>query len=480
MILVKFILLVLILFVFLAKMLSFVYRFQIKEYRFDRLFSYIREVGWHKFLYNSEFRFPAKSPRNIAIVTVLFLISLPVTVLAYSLSAPILLLSLALMPIQTFIMVSMFVFITDIPVYIYRERTIARAARAVAASKAHMIAITGTYGKSSVKELLYTLLSTKYKVGKTDKNMNTDIGVALCILSNLKKNSEFFIAEVGAYRIGEIAKIAKFIKPDTVIVTAFGNQHVDLYGSKEALVLAESEPLQFLSKEGVAYINADIPEFAEITNGAIYRIRTYSIKKKSASIYASGIRADAEGTQATIHLGEHTFEIQTKLLGSHSIQNLLPCILFAHDQGVSISQIRKAITGIEAIPHKLSLHKGLHDSTIISDSINSNVQGFIEAIKVAHLFPHKKKFIATPGIIELGAEKTQSYHQIIDELKHTHITLLTTDPAFADLTVRSQIQVFADNDALLKHIDTHLHKDTLLVLEGRFPQAVISRYMKKG
>ncbi len=479
MILVKFILLVLILFVFLAKMLAFLYRFQIKEYRFDRLFSSIRETGWFPFLYSSEFRMPAKSVRNLGIIAVLFVLSLPVTLLAYYLTAPILLLALILMPVQAFLLVSMCVFFTDIPVFIYRELKIKQAARLVAASKAHMIAITGSYGKSSVKELLYSLLSTRFKVGKTDKNMNTDIGVALCIMRSLKKNSEFFIAEVGAYRLGETAKIASFIKPKSVIVTAFGNQHVDLYGSKEALVLAESEPLQFLNEDGVAYLNADIPEFAEITQGAQYRIRTYSMKKKSASIYASNMKADARGTQATIHLGEHTFEIQTKLLGSHSIQNLLPCILFARDHGVSVTDIRRAIAGVEAIPHKLSLHSGLHDSTIISDSINSNVNGFIEAIKVAHMFPQKHKYIVSKGIIELGVQKQESYHQIVEELKHTHLTLLTTDKDFADLTVRSQVQVFPNEAELQTYIDKHLHKDTLLVIEGRFPQAFISRYIKQ-
>lgn len=476
MILVTFALIIIGLFLFLLKALYFTYMFQIKEYRFDRLLSTVREMGVFQFLYGIDFRLPAKKIRNmgitgitgcIGLISPLFLINLPLDELAYL---------FVLIPLFAFTIVSLLVGVSQIPVRVYRERLIALAASKLEASDAERIAITGSYGKTSVKEFLYELLKPHFHVMKTDKNMNTDVGVAISILKHLKKNTEICIIEMGAYRTGEIAKICSYVHPQKVIVTAFGNQHVDLYGSKDILVAAESEPLSFIGLDGVAYINKDIPEYEKLTSAAEFTTVSYSLSDTSASIYATGISADAEGTKATVHYKGKSFPLQTKLLGKHTIQNLLPVIAYVMDRGVGQTEIQKSIRHLEPIPAKLSIHSGYKKATVINDSNNSNVEGFIEAIHILDMFPNKKKLIVSKGIIELGSEKKASYTQIGDTLRETDSRLYTTDEDFK-LSGKASVTVFATEEELLHALLETIDAETVVLLEGRFSEHFIKKLL---
>lgn len=476
MILLKFLLIIFSLVVYFIKVLEYTYRYQLKEYRFDRMRSFMDEAGWLKTMYRFDFVLPAKKMRNAAILGSLFVVSLIYSVLIYRYSGFLILALTLLAPVCAFIDVTAMVWLTSFPVTLYREWRIRQAARKVIASKAIFIVVTGSYGKTSVKEYLYELLKTKYHVAKTEMNMNTDIGVALAVLKNLKKNTEYFIAEVGAYRTGEIAKICQFIKPSIVIITAFGNQHIDLYGSKKALVQAESEPLTFLNEQGRAYISKDIPEYEELVRRARFQVRTLSTRN-AADYRAQKIHVSADGVDAEIKTPDDVFTIQSQLLGQHIITNLLPAIACAMDLGVSKSRIRITVKEMEPIPDKLSVGHSARGAVVISDASNSNVEGFIEAIHVVALFPQKHKYIASKGIIELGEEKESSYRKIIEALLETDIVLLTTDPLFAQLS-KQQVEVFENEGFLKDHLDEKLDKGSLLLIEGRFTKAFTQHFTR--
>ncbi|MFW5703490.1 MAG: Mur ligase family protein [Patescibacteria group bacterium] len=474
MIVVSFILIVLLLFIFVLRITTYSYYFQIKEYRFDRLFSSMREQGILHFLYLQPFHLPAKKLRNVVTIGFLTIIALPVLCLSYQLPVMYLLILGILMPIISFVSVSCMVWGINIPVYMYRQYKIRRAQTKLQQHEVTVVGITGSYGKTSIKEYLAHLLETQYKTVKTLKNMNTDIGVAICILQMVKKTTEYLIAEIGAYRRGEAAAIAAFIQPSAVIVSAFGNQHIDLYGSKEVLVESESEPLQYLRADGTAYINADIPEFKKITKGAEYRIVTYSVERTDTDIYANAIKTSSSGTSAHIHYRGHWFPIETQLLGRHTIQNLLPAIAYASDQGILHPTIQKAVANLRPIEHKLSLHTGLNKSTILSDSLNSNVDGFIEAVRIASEFPHKEKIIISKGIIELGNDKHDSYRRIAKEIKATNLTLWTTDRLFPELIGPKQAQLFLDEEEIRSQLKQRIGEGSLVVLEGKFTKDFVA------
>ncbi len=466
MILLKFLVLVFTLYIYVSKVLEFLYRYQLKEYRWDRMKSYIKETGWWQLFYGMRLVFPGKRARNMAIFAFLFLEAIGYIWFSYRFPEWLLTIQLLLTPVIAFIDVSFLVWVTNIPVGWYREGIIRKAQKKLSASNAKVIMVTGSYGKTSVKEYLFDVLQEEFAVAKTDENMNTDIGVAQCILKNLKQNTQYFIAEVGAYRVGEIAKICSFAPPDYVVVTAFGNQHLDLYGSKENLVKAESEPLEFLQKEGIAFINGDIPEYDSLVKKRDFTIRTYSVGKRS-DIYATDIRVSDKGTAAKIHRHTTPFTISTTMLGSHTIQNLLPVVDLAFILGMSQPKIVRAIHELEPVKNKLSLHSGPKKTTVLSDAGNSNVNGCIEAIKILNHFPQEEKIVISKGIIELGKEKKQSYERILSELKKTSIQLYTTDKLFEEIDSTKTVYV-ADEGELLEALAKSYSPDTVILIEGRF------------
>ncbi|OGK26171.1 hypothetical protein A2954_04250 [Candidatus Roizmanbacteria bacterium RIFCSPLOWO2_01_FULL_37_12] len=430
--------------VYLLKSLDFIYLFQTKEYRVDRIMSFLNEENFLSLLYFRKIRMPGISLRNLLITQIIFLNSLLFTFFLLNQSQLNLLIFLLLTPPTAFLTMLLGVFISEIPVQIYRKKIIQQAKIKVAASDTVFIGITGSYGKTSTKEFLYQILSQKYKVAKTDKNNNSEIGVAISILKNLKPDTEYFIAELGAYRKGEIKATRELIHPKYGILTGIGNQHLGLFGSKENLLQAKAELLESLAKEGIAYINKDIKEWKYFADKTRVKKVFYSIKNLP-------------------------FEIKTNLPGKHNLQNLLPCIALASHLGITKEQIQRVLINLKPVAGRLSFDKGINGSTILNDSYNSNIEGFSSAIETAQILKNfSKKLIMSRGLIELGVEKKQSYQTIINILYKTDLTLITTDNLFKSLDTKNKVRLFNNESLILNYIKEVMDNKTLLVVEGRF------------
>lgn len=466
--------------IFLAKTVDFTYLFQIKEYRFDRVYSYLKEKSILRALYAGDLRLPAYKMRNYLIIGATMILLPFLFILLQPFDLPNLIIITAIIPIASFANTALWVGITQIIAHIKRGRIIAQAKKKLSRSNAKIIAISGTYGKSSIKEFLEQILTTTYHVAKTDKNMNTDVGVALSLIKNLKKNTQYFIAEMGAYRIGEVDAICRFVRPDYAILTSSGNQHIDIFGSQENLITAESEHLGYVPEQGSVYINKDIP-------GIEKKLSTLNTKKivlfswrqpKTGDIQISSLRHHNGKMHACITYKNEEINIETKLLGDHVIQNLLPCIALARDLGLSACKISQAVQHLQPVRHKLSLHKGIDGSTILSDCNNSNVEGFIQALRVGNSLKQKKKIIMTKGIIELGKEKKPSYQRIMKELEKTSLTLYTTDKDFLPFeTKKSSIKYYDKEEDMIGEIINVIDKNTLLIIEGRFKKTIIDIFI---
>lgn len=457
--------------------LSFIYTFQIKEYRFDRFLSIAKEVGYVHFLYLSKIRFPAVTFRNILLVfihlmitSLLFLYSFEQAFLFEFLSR-----TFFLAPITSFLIIAIGVFITSIPSKIIRSIIRFQAIHKVKNTHAIFIGITGSYGKTSIKEHLAHILSAKYHVAKTPKNMNTDVGIALSINRLLSTSTQFFITELGAYRSGELHHASSYIPFQYIILSGLGNQHLDLYGSKEALIKEETSPIYSLSPNGKAYLNIasvqendlDISQVPSITFGA----------SDEAKIQLKDIKTSPDGTHGIIVYKNQVFQIQTRLLGIHSLENLLPAVALSYDLGMDIALIEKQISTIKPLYGKLSKHKGYNNATILHDGMNTNLNGFLAAIDVMNKFSHKKKIIITKGIIELGVEKRSSYNMILQKMNNTGIKLFTTDRLFNTIKSSVEINTFNDVISMQKKILPLFDSDTLILIEGIFTKPVLDIFI---
>lgn len=473
------ILLIFALIIFVLKSLDFLYLFQIKEYRLDRILNFLKEEKLFVLLYLRRVRMPAISLRNLLIAQGIFFNILPLYLLLKNANEFQLTIFLLTSPLTAFISMVIGLLLSEIPVQIYRRLIIYRASRMVKNSKAIFIGITGSYGKTSTKEFLFQILAQKFPTAKTEKNYNSNIGVALSITKNLKPDTKFFISEIGAYRVGEIKEICSIIKPQYGILTGIGNQHISLFGSFRYLLLAKSELLEALPAQGMAYINQDIEDWRYFADKTKAKKTFYSVSKP-ADIYLTNLKQDDEITSAEIRYNDVKFEIQTKLLGIHNLQNLLPCIALAHDLGIDKNDIVNVINALKQPEHRLSLEKGINGSTVLNDSYNSNVDGFLAAIGVADKIKAKNKYIINRGLIELGKEKTASYQKIIAEINKSNMTLLTTDGFFNKLDSNNKVISFQNENQMLNYVKNRIDKNTLIVIEGRFEPKTIEMLCHSG
>ncbi|MBI5358692.1 hypothetical protein HZB69_03675 [Candidatus Amesbacteria bacterium] len=237
-----------------------------------------------------------------------------------------------------------------------------------------VIAISGSYGKTSVKEYLYQILKTKYKVLRTPGNFNTLFGIAKVVEWELDESYDYFIVEMGSYKIGETAELCETYLPDYAMLTGINEQHLERFGSLENEIKGESESVEYvLSSEGKAVINIGNP----------------NISKK----YLSNLRIVGYGTGTYTHPREQNLEgamVMAKILGVHKLPK----------------ELKNPI-------HRLSLlSRG--DMTIIDDAYSSNTDGFAAAVKYLKSFK-TWKVIVTPGIPELGSE-TYAIHKKLGAL----------------------------------------------------------------
>ncbi len=456
----------------LLKSLEFVYLYQIKEYRFDRFDVYLREEGVLRVLYATPPKWPKKSLRN-ALIGALDLSFAGLLYYLYSFYPPAILVGLlVLSPFIGFLLTCMAVGITSVVAYMRRRQIVEQARRKITTSEAVFIGITGSYGKTSTKEFLYEILRHTFKVAKTDENMNTHVGVALSVLKNLHSDTEYFIAEAGAYKVGEIRRVCDLIHPRLAIVTTIGNQHLALFGSRRNLVAAKRELLDSLPQEGTAYINHDIPEYKEIVKDARYKAVSFATSGV-ANIKAFTIKETATTTSATVTYGKQTLHLTTRLVGRHNIQNLLPAVALALDVGMKPAEIEAAVHSLKPVASKLTKQPGAGGATLLLDTYSSNVEGFLAAIEIAKNHPQEHKIIITRGILELGSEKKSSYQRILKALAGTKLELMTTDTLFK--TLGEPTQYFKNEQQMLDALQPLLNKHTLVVVEGKFSPSFVAR-----
>jgi UDP-N-acetylmuramoyl-tripeptide--D-alanyl-D-alanine ligase len=268
-----------------------------------------------------------------------------------------------------------------------------------------IVAITGSFGKTSTKEILYTLLWKKFYVVKTPKSFNTPLGIAQTILEDVKGNTQILIAEAGAYKIGEIAKIAKLIKPDIGIITAIAPQHLERFGSIENIAKAKFELVENLKESGRAILNGQYPIIRDLAcnlRGCI--VELYG--QTTDPYYATDIKPTVNGTDLLLHTPFGNVKIHLPLIGEHHVQNFLAAAAAAHELGLTLTEIAEQAKWLLPTPHRLEIRKE-GPLTIIDNSFNTNPKSARSSLQLLKSYTSAQKIIITPGLVELGKESAK-------------------------------------------------------------------------
>lgn len=341
------------------------------------------------------------------------------------------------------------------------------------------IGITGSYGKSSTKNILATLLGGEALL-VTPGNTNTEIGVAQFMLKNLDAKIRYFVAEMGAYRTGEINNLAKLVQPKIGILTAVGNQHLGLFGSHEKIRRAKYELIESLPPDGAGIFNADDPVCLELAN-----------QTKNCEVLTYGLSDEADLQAKIINVSENGIEVKVfglvpetvltvPVTGPHQLVNVLAGIVAAIVLGKNWTEIQSKIQLIKLEKQTMEKYATKTGALIIDDSYNANENGVIAALENLKNFSQSKKIVILTPMIELGADSAKAHRAVGKVVAKT-----ATQAYYAGTDFRKELLAGAKNitadfnvktgyssDKILKEILPLLDQDTVVLLEGRVPKLI--------
>lgn len=269
-----------------------------------------------------------------------------------------------------------------------------------------VVGITGSYGKTSTKYFLQTILSEKYNTLMTPESYNTPMGITRVVREQLNDSHEVFVCEMGARNIGDIKLLCKLVNPTIGILTSIGPQHLETFKTIENVAKTKYELIQSLPYYGTAIFNGDNSYCLNFARKTGIETLIYSMNKDDEDIYirAEDIVNSREGLRFRVRGQDGIdFECRTKLLGRHNVSNMLAAICAALRLGLTPDEIKSGISKIKPVPHRLQIVDTNNGVMVIDDAFNSNPVGSREALETIKGFTEGNRIIVTPGMVELGS-----------------------------------------------------------------------------
>lgn len=267
------------------------------------------------------------------------------------------------------------------------------------------VGITGSYGKTSSKVLLGRVLSEGKYTLVTPDSYNTPMGITLTVRNQLKPIHQVFVAEMGARQPGDIKELCDIVQPQIGILTAIGPQHLETFKTLENVAATKFELIDSLPVDGLAVLNMDDPQIAARAAGLSVACKTYGLERSDVDYTARDISFSPQGMDFILHTASGGSQpMHTRLLGRHSVYNILAAAAVAEYLGLSLADIARAVAQQPPVPHRLEM-KRAGSFTIIDDAFNANPAGSKAAVDVLAAMPGGRKLIITPGMVELGPEQ---------------------------------------------------------------------------
>lgn len=342
------------------------------------------------------------------------------------------------------------------------------------------IGITGSYGKTSVKTFLSHILSEKFSVLHTPKNINTEIGIAKFILSQNLKGVEIFVVEMGAYKIGEIKLICQMVKPKFGILTAINEQHLSLFGNIKNTQTAKYELLNSIDKSGYVIVNSDSDYARELLHTLKAEVATFGTNPEfKPTFYLEDVSVDYNFVLFKGRIKETHYEFKARVVGAHNSMNLAPCVLAALKLGMTKEEIHKQLMTLVMPDKTLVTHQyGL--ATVIDDSYNANKNGFLAALDLFSNFSSGgKRIVVTRGIPELGEASNQIHEEIGGAIAYSADELVVITKDFFDplkmgvgTSFNTEVKLIDSPNELLKYFKNIKATNAVILIENRIPDNV--------
>jgi UDP-N-acetylmuramoyl-tripeptide--D-alanyl-D-alanine ligase len=354
----------------------------------------------------------------------------------------------------------------------------ADAVRQLAHVHPFVIGITGSYGKSSSKAMLAHILQFHAPTLAASGSINTVMGVTRHIREDLVPGHRFMVVEMGAYAVGSIRRLCALTPPAAGLITAVGDMHLERFGSTDAIMRAKSELAQAIPPGGILVVNADSPNALRIAQQTTHcRVLTYGEQHSGdVDTRVEQIRFTKQGTHFVLRTATDAYTCFTPLLGRPLILNLAGAFTLAVAVGVDPEVAVASFRTLKPVANRLEV---VEDAgvTWIRDAYNSNQFGFRAALEVAADLPVTRRFLVTPGVIELGPEQHAVNRALSREAAavcdNTLVVSDTNRAAFVeghrDANRDERLIAVPNRTAAFQWLHEHLREGDLAILENDLP-----------
>ena len=334
------------------------------------------------------------------------------------------------------------------------------------------VGITGSSGKTTVKEMVTAILSVRGKVLSTAGNFNNDIGVPLTLL-RLEAQHEYAVIEMGANHLGEIAYTTNLVKPDVATIVNAAASHLEGFGSLFGVARAKSEIFKGLDETGTAILNCD-SQFFEYWQGKTSHLPSlcFSPDSQNGDYWASDVTMRADGcAEFELHAPSGKAAIRLNIPGTHNVGNALVAAALAIAVGASLTDVEQGLFNMREVSGRLNVKRLSDHLLLLDDTYNANVASVNAAIDLLGNY-EGRKILVLGDMAELG-DKARYYHEQVGEYAKTkqidYLFSLGVLSQCASAVYEQQGEHFTERDKLLSHLRallTEAEQNTTILIKG--------------
>jgi len=449
----------------------------------------LKKTNQGKWIYFPEWRIPPLKIKTFTLFVGLGMCEvLLFLLLPYSIFVRLFIMDVLLFPLSF-----LFVICFRIPTLILHAYKIRKAKKILASHQwKDVVGITGSFGKTSTKEFLTTILSHAYQVLKTAASKNSPIGISEVVLSNLKQEHDLFVVEMGAYKPGEIAQMAELVSPTIGIITAINAQHQDLFGTIEHTMQAKYELLAGLVGKKIAIVNADnsythtLGDWAKRDGCTVWFVTTDKKNHPEAEFWVDTIISDEESFSFTLHYKKESYGVKTTIRGEHFVLNVALSIVAAYAAGMSLKDASESASTIQSFQRVMQPSIGKLGEVLINDTFNNNPDASIAALNYLAKYKKKKILVFQP-MIELGDFADVSHERVGERAAEVCDEIIVTNKNFYAAFMRGvfkihpamKVRVLQTSKAA-SYIRSFIQKGDAILFKGKEAEYIWRELSKKS
>jgi UDP-N-acetylmuramoyl-tripeptide--D-alanyl-D-alanine ligase len=339
-----------------------------------------------------------------------------------------------------------------------------------------VVGVTGSNGKSTTKEMIFAALDATFKTHKTDKNLNTEIGLPFTLLE-MAEDAQVVVLEMGMRGRGQIAELTAIAEPDVAVITNVGEAHIELLGSREEIARAKTEILSGLQDGGLFVVNGDDPIIAQVLPEMPQPVQMTTCwfgSKSENDLYPLDIRIEPEGSRFAVS-DDPGYMYRIPLLGRHHVTNALAAIAVARHFGVARDSIAAGLAGLKLFGMRSEFKRLANGATIYDDTYNASPLSTRAAIDLLReLTGFTRKVVVLGDMLELGETADRYHREIGGMLQPEEIALVFTygelARAIADEAKKryppGSVRHYTEMERLSQDVANELKSGDIVLLKG--------------